>query len=338
MVETIAYGLDPQSPPFVGRPIPEVVQRLQELGCRGVFLKRLEQPWVEGLRAAGLRVYASCAIFLGSPELWQEMPAARPITDNGDPAPAEEWYYPALPTLPALRAARLERVEELARTLPLDGIWLDFIRWPARWERSTPRLYHTSFDPVTLAQFQQDTGIHLPPDTDTAVAAARWILNHAAEAWFGWRCRQIVSFVAEAARILHQLQPEALLGLFLVPWTGGPEDDLPMADAHIRIVGQDPRLLGQVADVLSPMVYHHLCGRSPSWAGQVTARVAAQANCAVWPVVEAIPGPAHQYPAAEFAQACASAATAGRQGLIVFNLAGLLEDPHKAAIWQELTQ
>ncbi len=338
MVETIAYGLDPQSPSLAGRPIPEVGQLLQELGCRGVFLKRLERPWVEGLRAAGLRVYVSCAIFLGSPALWQEMPAARPITDSGDPAPAEEWYYPALPTLPALRAARLAQVEELARTLPLDGIWLDFIRWPARWERSSPQLYHSSFDPVTLVQFQQDTGIHLPTGTDTAVAAARWILHHQAKAWFQWRCRQIADFVAEAAQVLRQLRPEALLGLFLVPWTGGPEDGLPVAEAHIRIVGQDPRLLGQVAHVLSPMVYHRLCDRPPTWAGQVTARVAAQADCAVWPVVEAIPGPAHQYPAVEFAQACASAAAAGHDGLIVFNLAGLLEDPHKAAAWRELTQ
>ena len=216
--------------------------------------------------------------------------------------------------------------------LPLDGVWLDFIRWPARWESGEPKLYQSSFDPMTLAQFQAETGIALPVDrVPMRQPAAEWILANAADVWVAWRCAQIASFVDEARTVLKQHRPNALLGLFTVPWTGLPLDNLPVDQAHIRIVGQDPALLGLHVDVLSPMVYHRLCGRGIDWPAQVTATLRSQVDCEVWPVIEALAEDT-AFTAEEFGRVAQSASAAGTGGLIVFNLAGLLADPNKLAL------
>ena len=51
----------------------------------------------------------------------------------------------------------------------LDGVWLDFIRWPCHWEVPEPALPRTSFDAATVARFARDAGIDLP-----AVLYACW--------------------------------------------------------------------------------------------------------------------------------------------------------------------
>ncbi len=128
--------------------------------------------------------------------------------------------------------------------------------------------------------------------------------------------------------MLRQQRPNALLGLFTVPWTGKALDNLPVDQAHIRIVGQDPALLGPRVDVLSPMVYHRLCDRDVDWPRQVTAALQAQVTCDVWPVVEALAEDT-AYTADQFAEVCRSANAGGTGALIVFNLGGLLADPGK---------
>ena len=131
--------------------------------------------------------------------------------------------------------------------------------------------------------------------------------------------------------MLKQHRPDALLGLFTVPWTGLPLDNLPVDHAHTRIVGQDPALLGPRVDVLSPMVYHRLCDRGIDWPAQVSATLRSQVECEVWPVVEALAEDT-AFTVEEFARVAQSADAAGTGGLIVFNLAGLLADPNKLAL------
>lgn len=337
----IGYGLHDQLAPFAGLHPAQIGEQLRAMGWDGVFLKTLTPEWVTGLQAAGLRVFASFGVFVdNNADLWQRWPESRPITDEGTPAPVQEWYRPLLPSHPEVRAHRLEQFEALVASLPLDGVWLDFIRWPARWEQAQPRLYHSSFDALTLAQFQRETGVALPAKIalDQPRQAAEWILQHAAEAWFAWRCRQIETFVAAAAARLRAHRPAARLGLFTVPWTGTALDQLDVAQAPIRIVGQDPVGLGRHADVLSPMVYHRLCSRPVAWIGQVARHLQAEidtngGNTAVWPVVEAIEAP-EQYTAAEFIDAHNSARAAAASGVIVFKLDGVLRDPVKVEQWR----
>ncbi len=329
MTQRIVYG-QPEHVPALSELSPEQVGgHLRAAGCDSIFLHDPDHSWVTGLHSAGLRVYASLGIFAGR-GLWERFPQSRPITADGTPAPREDWYEPAIPTLPELRAQRLRELETLAQSAPLDGVWLDFIRWPARWERPQPRLYHSSFDPVTLRQFQADSGVRLPADATTPAEAAQWILTHAADAWFAWRCQQIASFVADARARLKRHRPDALLGMFTVPWT---DDDFDQA--ILRIVGQDPARLAPYVDVFSPMVYHRMCGRDPSWIGHVTQWTATRTERTVWPIIEAVE-PAPAYPASEFAAACRTAASASGSGVIVFKLEGLLSDPARIEVWQRL--
>jgi hypothetical protein len=329
----IAYGLTNHIPAFRDQTPRQIGDRLRGMGCDGVFLKHLDPAWVDGLHAAGLAVYISQPIFLATDDLWAHFPHSRPILPDGSPAPVQEWYRPALPADDDLRAYRLAQLTETLTALPVDGVWLDFIRWPARWETPSLHLYDSSFDPRTVARFFAATGRTLP-ENPAPPAIARLLLHELADDWFAWRSRQIASFVAEARTVVECVRPGSLLGLFTVPWTGDAAlDRTGVKNAHIRITGQDPALLGPLADVLSPMVYHRLCGRDPGWTGQVMERIVAQVPCPVWPVIEALPDDPG-YDCAEFAQALSSAAQAGGEGVIVFKVAGLSADPGKMKVWK----
>jgi len=329
----IAYGLTNHIPAFRDQTPRQIGDRLRAMGCDGVFLKHLRHDWVDGLRAAGLAVYVSQPVFLATDDLWTRFPNSRPVLPDGSPAPVQEWYRPALPTDDGLRAYRLAQLAETLTALPVDGVWLDFIRWPARWEAPALHLYHSSFDERTVGRFAAETGHAIPVYLSTP-EIAHLLLHELTDDWLAWRSRQIASFVEEARSLVDRLRPGARLGLFTVPWTGDEGlDHTGMEQAHIRIVGQDPALLGPLADVLSPMVYHRLCGRDPAWPGQVTARLAAQVPCAVWPIVEALPDDAG-YSRAEFARALSSAGQAGGEGVIVFKVEGLLADAGKVEAWR----
>ena len=329
MTQRVGYGFEPDLPGFADLTPAAAGRRLRAAGCTGVFMHGADRAWAEGLHAAGVRLYESFSVFAGA-DVWARFPESRPVTAEGAPAPQEEWYIPAIPTLPALRAHRLRALEAALQAAPLDGLWLDFIRWPARWERAQPRLYHSSFDPVTLRQFQADAGVALPETAATPAGAAAWILAHAAEAWFRWRCEQIATFVAEARVLLHRHRPGALLGMFVVPWTADDHDG-----ALVRVVGQDLSLLAEHVDVFSPMVYHRLCGRDPAWVGRVTAWVRGRSGRTVWPIIEALEA-AEAYPRAEFAAACREAVSASGAGVMVFKLAGVLSDPARVEAWRAL--
>ncbi|GAB4569613.1 MAG: hypothetical protein Kow0047_22900 [Anaerolineae bacterium] len=325
----ILYGVEPGQG-LLADASPEAVGRsLRDLGCDAVFTHATDPAWVSGLREAGLKVYTAIGIFAGQ-GLWERFPGSRPITAEGEPAPREEWYEPAIPTHLDLRRARLEQIAAVARSAEFDGLWLDFIRWPARWERPRPKLYESSFDPITLGQFQQDLHIRLPDHLCSPGEQAAWILDHMAQAWYTWRCQQIVSFVAEARKRLSAIRPGALLGIFIVPWT-----DEDHQDGLIRIVGQDPRLLCPHVDVFSPMTYHRLCGRDPRWPGEVTMWLAHRCQRPVWPIIECLEPPT-SYPAEEFMTTAREATRASGGALMCFKADTLLAHQEHLAAWRQL--
>ncbi|MBX3000219.1 MAG: hypothetical protein KF893_16975 [Caldilineaceae bacterium] len=316
----IFYGLTAQIPQLAGMSPLEIGQKLREIGGDGVFLKELRADWVDALQSAGLHVYASQTIFVDNADLWQRFPDSLPITADGPPSPQEEWYRPLRPTHGKIRELRLAQLTQLTADLPLDGVWLDFIRWPARWEKSELRLYDSSFDAETLAQFSAERDIDLP-NRDPREAARR-LLHHHREEWLDWRCGVIESFVAEAVRRIRYHRPAAQIGLFTIPWIG---DDLR------RVVGQDLGQLGRHVNALSPMVYHRLCGQSIGWVGQVSGWAKAHTDAAIWPVIETLPPP-DSYPAAEFAEVLRRARQGGSGDLILFKLDGLLADTAKQSL------
>jgi len=109
-----------------------------------------------------------------------------------------------------------------------------------------------------------------------------------------------------------------LIGVFTVPWTKGERDG-----AVSRILAQDPFALGKLVDVVSPMVYHRMTGRTPGWVGELTAYLQETIPAAVWPIIQA-----EDTGAAEFRAAVDAAAAAGADGLLVYSFGGM-----KKGLW-----
>ena len=199
-----------------------------------------------------------------------------------------------------------------------------------------------------------------------APAAAAWIRSHRSREWRQWKQEQILSFVREVRKLRDERtgggapphgktatgagaavdsggaaivagQDEAaartatgaerssgrpfLLGAFLVPWTKGEREG-----AVSWILGQDPFALGGLVDVVSPMVYHRMVGRSPAWVGEMTAYYRETMPAAVWPIIQS-----EDTGAAEFLAAVNAAAAGGADGILVYSYRGM-----KADLWAPL--
>jgi hypothetical protein len=312
------YGFSSDLEPFAGRPAAAQVDTLRTWGCNAIFGGYGDPEFVQAAHRAGLRVYAEFGCFAGQ-RWWSEVPESRPLTAEGDPLEAEDGYYGVNPAVPTVRERQLQVLEALLAAHAIDGLWLDFIRWPCHWEVRSPALHLTSFDAGTLARFAEETGIDLP--LEEGRAATEQVLAHHAAAWRAWRCAQITSWVAQARAVVDRTRPGTLLGLFGVPWRLSDYEG-----AIVEVIGQDYRALGRYVDVFSPMVYHRMCGRPPAWVGAVTHEVRALSAKPVWPIVQAVDEPDH-LPAAEYGRVLDTALYhPASDGVIVFHVPGMLND------------
>ena len=318
------YGFSPELAPFAGKTPPEQAALLRSWGNTAVFGGYQNPEFVEAIHTAGMEIYAEFSCFAGA-EWWKRLPASRPITDEGRPLENEGWYYGLNPTTPQVRQERLEALEKLLTDHALDGVWLDFIRWPCHWEVHDLYLPRTSFDASTLARFSRDTGVVLPQG-DVPTVARTLLDRHEAE-WTAWRCKQITSWVAEAKTVLRRIRPNSILGLFGVPWRLADRDG-----AILRIIGQDYGALGQYVDVFSPMVYHLMCGHSPDWIGEVTEEIRALSGKPVWPIIQSVDKPTF-LSAEEYGRAVDVALhSSASDGVLVFTMKGVLLDEAKLAV------
>jgi hypothetical protein len=319
------YGFTPELEPFAGRSVGEQVRTLQEWGITAVFGGYQDPNFCHAAHCAGLQVFAEFGCFSGD-HWWNRIPASRPITDGGVPLEPEEWYFGVNPSTPEVRQEQLQALERLLTERPIDGVWLDFIRWPCHWEVPTPVLPRTSFDADTLARFQHDTGIQLPAGRVSAVA--RIVLDRHQEAWTAWRCEQITSWVALARDQIARVRPGAILGFFGIPWRLGDHDG-----AILHVIGQDYRALGPYVDVFSPMVYHRMCAHTTDWIAEVTDEVHKLSGKPVWPIIQSVDMP-DALPAQEYGQALQTALRCpASNGALVFTMEGAL-DPAKLAVTQ----
>ncbi len=325
------YGFSPQLEPFHGLRPDQMVGLLRGWGADAVFGGYQDAAFVDAAHAAGLSVYAEFGCFVRQ-QWWETHPESRPITAEGEPMPVVEWYAGVTPSIPAVRQALLEQLAQLVREHEVDGVWLDFIRWPSRWESPQPRLYQTSFDPISLRQFGRDTGLDLPDLAPRSAAAL--VLGRHAQAWADWKCQQITSWVAQArAVVADQARRPCLLGLFGVPWRRDERER-----AITRIMGQDLAALGAHIDVFSPMVYHRMCGRPVSWIADITEHVHALSGKPVWPIIQTMSQP-DALPDDEFGQSLDAALSApGSSGAILYNLKGALEEGRMGAVRQRFAR
>ncbi|MBX3012550.1 MAG: hypothetical protein KF832_13630 [Caldilineaceae bacterium] len=315
------YGFSPDLAPFVGRSPAEQAALLRQWGATAIFGGYENLAFIEAVHGEGMQIYAEFPCFVGQ-EWWEKVPASRPLTATGELLAPIHWYHGVNPTVPAVRQQRLAALTALLSSYPIDGVWLDFIRWPCHWEKPTPLLQQSSFDQATVVRFAADVGLELDPQAD----AASLILSDYANEWTQWKCEQITTWVAEARQVVDALRPGLQLGLFAVPWR-----EMDLQGAIHTIIGQDFAALAPYIDCFSPMTYHRLCDKPVAWIGEVVTAMSQATRRPICPVIQSIDQPT-TLPTAEYAASLALAQhAAGAAGIIIFTLAGLLTGDKLAA-------
>jgi hypothetical protein len=243
-----------------------------------------EHAALDATHRAGLRFYAGVACFsdhASNFSMLKQRPELWPILENGERRPQMEWYVGMAPADRRLQESVLARIERVARNYEIDGLFLDFVRWPLHWEielrPGRPRPLDSSFDAVTLAEFEAAIGA-LPPNLDTTAARAKWIRESRFEAWVDFKCRVVTDFVDEARNALKEAKPNAELGLYAVPDVDGLTEPL---------TGQRVRDLAQSVDWVAPMLYHNILLRPPNWVGAAVSDGVRLAGRKTLPVLQA---------------------------------------------------
>ncbi|MCK9174896.1 MAG: hypothetical protein M0O96_06430 [Desulforhopalus sp.] len=289
------------------------VSELEQYGVERVWMTPDHQR-IATETALDRQVFLTLNIFGGSGG-WQKFPDAVPVLADGTLMPAR--FGGMCPSHEGWRRQRLELlhrwVEEYGGRGGISGIWLDFIRYPGHWEEREPQLFDTCWCDRCLTRFQKESGVTLPAKLQGTAAKSAWIKANAATQWYAWKQGLILSFVTEAKQILHSGSKPLKLGLFLVPWRKSDFNG-----AVITLLGQNAAQLAAEADVISPMTYHRMCGRSEPWIGEVTSyfkEIAADAGAELWPILQAeemMPG--------GFSDAVSEAERGGADGLMIYSL------------------
>jgi hypothetical protein len=256
---------------FKGKSNDDIAKWLLEHKFDAVFGGYKDRKLRETFRRYGISVYAEAAIFYSSTE-WKKHPETRPINQDGKPIEKVQWYRGLCPNQDRVIKQRLGFIKQLVKKYKVDGVWLDFIRYPCHWEVLKPRLEQTCFCPVCLKKFRKDTGIKHPKDDMAAFA--------------GWKTDRIAAFVKEAAAVIKKENPNAVVGLFGVPWEKGERDN-----AIINIIAQDFEKLAPHVDIFSPMVYHKMVGEEPGWISEMVRYFADLTRKPVVPIIQAVSEP-----------------------------------------------
>jgi hypothetical protein len=240
---------------------------------------------IDEIHKAGLRFYAGIACFsdhASNFRVLNERPELWPILEDGSRRPKLEWYVGISPTDRRHQEEVLAKIGALARTYPIDGLFLDFVRWPLHWEielrpgRSRPM--DSSFDATTLTKFEEATGALPRAGLDTTSTIAEWIRQHRFREWVDFKCSVVTDFVREARSVLKKARPDAGLGIYVAPDVSGLTEPL---------TGQRIADLAPLVDWAAPMLYHNILLQPPGWIASALADVVKIAGPKALPVVQA---------------------------------------------------
>jgi hypothetical protein len=284
-------------------------------------------------RSEGAKVYAEFATLNGKNYV-ESHPEAWAINEKGEKVEAASWFMGVCPTEPGFRQYRMDQLRDLLTEFNLDGVWMDYVHWHAQFEEPEPILPETCFCDHCLSKFSEDSGINIP--NGTTVDKAVWILEHKDEEWRYWRCRVIYEWAVDMKKIIKEIKPDALLGLYHCPW-----NDTEFDGARRRILGLDHDLLKEVVDVFSPMVYHGRMGRRPEWVEENIRWFCDRVNIEsgtypkVWPIVQAYDDP-EIISGKEFETVLRGGLSGESSGIMMFTSYAVAEDSIKMQIMKKV--
>jgi uncharacterized lipoprotein YddW (UPF0748 family) len=161
---------------------------------------------------------------------------------------AEDGKYFLDPRHPLVTAYLYGLVEEIYNRYPdVDGVHLDYVRYPKHTSGSAPSWYGAGkyydafgFNPATFSQFETQTGISAAMLDPTNVSGAAW------QTFTQWKTQAVTDVVASIHALTQQLAPQVVLSASVFP----------VADSALKM--QDPLAWGkqQLVDILLPQLYY----------------------------------------------------------------------------------
>jgi len=131
---------------------------------------------------------------------WYDQKGRRqPLTSTGRDGKRKTQYVSLNPCLPEVRAYLVSVFAEIARNYEIDGLHLDYIRFPNEY---APRGVDYPYDARTLALFRRDTG-KTPAQSP--------------KLWNQWRTDQVTAVVRETRDMLRKTRPNAKLSASVIP-------------------------------------------------------------------------------------------------------------------------
>lgn len=130
-------------------------------------------------------------------QLYHARPAWFWYDQKGARQPLTAFYVSLNPCLPEVRKYLVDVVGDLVRRYPVDGLHMDYIRFP----NEPPAIPFGSGidyprDAKTLALYKRETGLW--PQADAAK-------------WSAWRTQQVSRLVAQIGAMMRKTRPEAML-------------------------------------------------------------------------------------------------------------------------------
>ena len=305
--------------------------KLNTLGINAIFVHSgsITHDMVNRARSEELMVFAEFATLNGKNYV-ETHPEAWAINEKGEKVQPASWFMGVCPTEPGFRQYRFDELRDLLMKYDLNGIWMDYVHWHAQFEEPDPILPETCFCDHCLHDFSEYANIGIPDGTTSMKAL--WILNNHDKSWRDWRCKVIYDWTFEIKKIIREIKPEALLGLYHCPW-----NDHEFDGARRRILGLDYDLLKETIDVFSPMVYHERMGREPNWVKENIDWFSDRLNIEedsypkIWPIVQA-----HNSPgiisSAEFETVMKGALVGKSTGVMMFTTSAVAEDESKTEV------
>jgi len=323
------YTLPLKSPIFKNKSPEQISKYLKECGINAVVHVPLNNSIINQLRKNGIKAYAELSMFSGN-YYWDEHPESRPVLSDGNLVEMDGWYAGICPSQQWLIDQKIKEAENIAREYPIDGLWLDFMRWPTRWEVKAPKIQHACFCKSCLKRFQDETGVRIPEALKSTKEISRWIYKNHSENWYGWRSDVIVDTAKKIRGVVTKYRKDAIIGIFLVPWR---EEDFD--NAIYKVIGQDIEKLSKVIDVFSPMSYHLLCYRDTGWIISLTQWMKLKTDKEIWPIVQATDEP-KKMSTEEYEKALKAGLAGGSTGVMTLTAEATLEDRKKWEIQKQI--
>ncbi|CAN5208850.1 hypothetical protein BH23BAC1_BH23BAC1_32960 [soil metagenome] len=309
----------------------------KSLGVNAIFIRSisLNEEIFNSSKSQDVKVYVEFPTLNGKDYL-QHHPDAWPINEKGEKASPADWFMGICPTDQGFFDYRMNQLKSILSKYEIDGIWLDYLHWHAQFETPEPILPETCFCNRCTKLFSEAMAISVP--SGSISRKAQWILSSADSSWRAWRSQIINYWVTEMKNEVKKSRPEALLGIFYCSWFPSDYDG-----ALYNILGLDVKTLAGIADVLSPMLFHMMMGRSVDWVQEYTLWLknytgnTSGKNFRIWPIVQA-----HDHPgtisAIEFRQVMLNGSEPPSTGIMMFSDQALIKNPEKVEVMKKLYQ